>query len=102
MSCVSAFMMGFLTNVTNPKAILFYLSLFTLVIGPTTPVPVKMFYGLEVFFLAFAWFSLIAVFFSCHLITSRLQKLQNYTEMFISCVFLALGLKLIFTSTKSI
>lgn len=102
MSCVSAFMMGFLTNVTNPKAILFYLSLFTLAIRPTAPLSVKMFYSLEVFFLAFVWFSLVAMFFSCNLITSRLQKLQNYTEKFISYAFLALGLKLIFTSTKSI
>lgn len=102
MSFTQAFIMGFLTNVTNPKAILFYLSLFTLAIRPTVPLPIKMFYGLEVFFLAFAWFSLVAIFFSCHLITSRLQKLQNYMEKFISYTFLAFGLKLIFTSTKSI
>lgn len=102
MSFTQAFTMGFLTNVTNPKAILFYLSLFTLVIRPTTPVPVKMFYGFEVFLLAFIWFSFVVFLFSCHFITSKLQKLENYMEKFISYAFLAFGLKLIFTSSKSI
>lgn len=97
-SFTQAFMTGFLTNVTNPKAILFYLSLFTLVIRPTTPVPIKMFYGLEVFSLAFIWFSFVVLLFSCHLIASKLQKLQNHVEKFIKFAFVAFGLKLIFTS----
>lgn len=102
MSCVQAFTMGFLTNVTNPKAILFYLSVFTLVIRPTAPLHLKMFYGVEVFLLAFTWFSLVVLVFSCHLIASKLQKLQNYMEKFISYTFIALGFKVMFTSTKSI
>lgn len=94
MSFTQAFMTGFLTNVTNPKAILFYISLFTLIIKPTASMPIKMFYGLEVFFLALIWFSFVVLLFSSHFFTKRLQKLQNHIEKFISYTFLALGLKL--------
>ncbi|WP_350604378.1 LysE family transporter, partial [Pseudoalteromonas sp. SMN1298-MNA-CIBAN-0114] len=37
-----AFRRGFLTNALNPKATLFFMSLFTLVISPTTPTIVQV------------------------------------------------------------
>lgn len=97
-SSTRAFIIGFLTDITNPKAILFYLSLFTLVIKPTTSISMKMFYGLEVFIFTFIWFSFIVFLLSYHLIANKLQKFQNYLEKFINFAFLVFGLKLIFVS----
>lgn len=49
--------LGFLTNGLNPKATLFFLALFTVVIDPATPVTVQLFYGLYLGLATFAWFA---------------------------------------------
>lgn len=43
----AAVRMGFVNNVLNPKVTLFFLSLFTQVINPHTPLSVKIWYGLH-------------------------------------------------------
>ena len=45
-SMQKAFILGFLTNGLNPKATLFFLALFTVVISENTPTMVQIFYGL--------------------------------------------------------
>ena len=42
----SAFLNGFLTNVLNPKAVLFFVAIFTSLISPNTPLFLKIGYGL--------------------------------------------------------
>lgn len=56
-----AIKVGFITNVTNPKATLFFLSLFTIVIGPSTPFWLKLLMGGEMSIVTFAWFALVAI-----------------------------------------
>ena len=51
---------GFLTNGLNPKATLFFLALFTVVISPSTPLPVQMAYGVYLSLATFAWFALLS------------------------------------------
>jgi threonine/homoserine/homoserine lactone efflux protein len=63
-SKAQAVKIGFLTNVLNPKATLLFLALFTQVISQTTPITIKIFYGLEMSGLVFAWFSLVTVILS--------------------------------------
>jgi len=41
-----AFMVGFMTNVLNPKATLFFLAIFTTVVSTSTPIAVQSLYGL--------------------------------------------------------
>ncbi len=45
---LEAIKIGFLTNVLNPKATLFFLSLFTLVINPDTPLNIQLLYQASV------------------------------------------------------
>jgi len=55
-----AFMSGFLTNLLNPKATLFLLSIFTRFLAPGTPVFVEVGYGLTVSLISFAWFGFLS------------------------------------------
>lgn len=55
-----AFLLGFLTNGLNPKATLFFLALFTVVIDFTTPVSVQVAYGLYLALATFVWFAMLA------------------------------------------
>ena len=60
----SAFMTGFLTNVLNPKAILFLFSLFTVVIEQGTPTRVLVLAGFFILLITFIWFLILALGFS--------------------------------------
>ena len=60
-SAMSAMKIGFLTNVLNPKATLFFLSLFTLVISPSTPFPVMLLMGVIMVVQTILWFSLVSI-----------------------------------------
>lgn len=55
-----AFILGFLTNGLNPKATLFFLALFTVVIDIETPIFVQIMYGLYLAIATFIWFAILS------------------------------------------
>ena len=55
-----AFWSGFLTNGLNPKATLFFLALFTVVIDINTPTWIQIAYGLYLALATFLWFALLS------------------------------------------
>jgi RhtB (resistance to homoserine/threonine) family protein len=99
-SRMEAVKIGFITNVTNPKATLFFLSLFTLVISPNTPFAVKVFMGAEMSIVTALWFMLVAYLISHHLIKNKLSKVQHTAEKFIGVVLIALGIKVALSTSK--
>lgn len=90
---LQALRMGFLTNVTNPKATLFFLSVFTLVIHPDTPLFVKMIMGSEMVVATMLWFSIVSIIVSHRLVRGRITKIQHYLERFMGGVLILFGLK---------
>jgi RhtB (resistance to homoserine/threonine) family protein len=93
MSKFQALRSGFITNVTNPKATLFFLSLFTLVISQTTPLGVRIIMGGEMVIATMAWFSLVAVIVSHRLVRNRVTRIQHYLERFMGGILILFGLK---------
>ena len=71
--CIKSFILGFVTNVFNPKATLFFLSLFTLVIDSNTPLSFQLFYGSWMTIITGVWFCIVSIFFT-----------SEYTERFIT------------------
>ena len=57
-----AFILGFLTNGLNPKATLFFLALFAVVISPETPALIQILYGIYLAIATFIWFALLSTF----------------------------------------
>lgn len=100
MSAVSAIWMGFLTNVLNPKATLFFLALFTQVVNLATPVWVQVIYGLEMSIMTFVWFSFVAILLSNKAVKVRFTKVQHYVERSFGVVLIALGIKVAFSASK--
>ncbi len=78
-----AFQNGFLTNVLNPKATLFFLGLFTLVISPETPKSTIAIAGVMMMIDTAIWFSIVAIF----LTTKRVQKVYHKIEYWLNKVF---------------
>lgn len=99
-SKIAAIRIGFITNVTNPKATLFFLSLFTLVINSDTPLFLKVMMGTEMSIATFAWFAFVAYLTSHHLVKNRISGIQHFAEKFIGVVLIALGIKVAFSTSK--
>jgi len=95
-----ALRMGFLTNVTNPKVTLFFLSVFTLVINPTTPLYIKLIMGTEMAVATFLWFSLVATVVSHPAIRNKIRNVQHYAEKGMGVLLIALGVRLALSSSK--
>lgn len=85
---------GYLTNLLNPKATLFMLSIFTLVIKPETPAFVLI--GASAYMIAFTaiWFSLVAVFFSHQRIQNIYHKFESLINKTFGGLLMLLGIKL--------
>ncbi len=96
----SAIKTGFLTNVLNPKATLFFLAVFTQVIDKNTPVFVKVLYGLEMSTMTFIWFSFVAAVLSHSKIKEKFTKIQHHVERGMGAVLIALGIKVALLKDK--
>jgi RhtB (resistance to homoserine/threonine) family protein len=96
----ASFRMGYITNITNPKATLFVLSLFTLVISPSTPLAVKIIMGLEMATVTALWFSLVSYIVSHPRVKKPFAKVQHKLEQVMGGILMLLGLKVAFLSSK--
>lgn len=59
-----AYRMGLLTQLSNPKAALFILALFTSVISPTTPGAIKLLLAVAMIAISFFWYVSVGLVFS--------------------------------------
>ena len=89
-----AFWLGFLTNGLNPKATLFFLALFTVVIGEGTPTMVQILYGLYLAVATFVWFALLSKLFGIEVVRSRLLKMGKWFELGMGVVLILLALQI--------
>ncbi|MDA1060977.1 MAG: LysE family translocator [bacterium] len=93
----AAIRIGFLTNVLNPKATLFFLSLFTLVISPTTPFSIMAVMSAIMVINTMLWFSLVAVFLTQKRIRSIFERFQGIFNKTLGGLLIALGVKIALT-----
>lgn len=95
-----AFATGFLTNALNPKATLFFISLFVLVVNPATPKAIQAAYGLWMSLATMAWFSLVAVGFTRPSVRKIFLRYGHWIDRALGLLFLAFALSLAFTSLR--
>ncbi|WP_375741540.1 LysE family translocator [Pseudomonas boanensis] len=95
-----AFATGFVTNGLNPKATLFFLSLFTVVINPQTPLAVQAGYGVYLAFATAVWFCLVAMLFSQRRVRAGFARMGHWFDRLMGAVLVGLGVKLAFTELK--
>ena len=93
----AAFVRGFVTNGLNPKATLFFLSLFTLVISPQTPLLVQAGYGLYLALATALWFCAVALLFSQARVRRGFVRLGHWFDRLMGAVLVGLGIKVAFS-----
>ena len=99
-SAKSAYISGFVTNGLNPKATLFFLSLFTVVINPHTPLLVQGGYGIYLAVATAAWFCVVARLFSQARVRAGFARMGHWFDRAMGGVLVALGIKLAFTEVR--
>lgn len=96
----SAVWTGFLTNGLNPKATLFFLSLFTVVIAPETPVPVQLLYGVYMALATALWFSMVSLLFGQERVRHLFSRIGHWFERLMGLSLCLLGIRLLFTAGR--
>ncbi len=95
-----SFRMGFINNALNPKATLFFLSLFTQLVSSSTPLFIQITYGAIVSFWCFVWFSLVAVFLNRAAVRNTFLRAQRVIEKLMGTVLLGFGVKVAFSTSN--
>jgi RhtB (resistance to homoserine/threonine) family protein len=91
-----AYKQGVLCNMLNPKAMLFFLSVFTVVVDPNTPLWVQSLYGLQMSISTFAWFAWLAIMISHPSFKRRLTHWQAHIGKIMGVVFFLFAFYLLF------
>jgi RhtB (resistance to homoserine/threonine) family protein len=97
-SPLAAIKIGFLTNALNPKATLFFLSLFTMVISPDTPSLILGILSAIMIIETIIWFSLVSIFMTQKRIRSAFEKSQNLFNRTLGGLLILLGVKVALTN----
>lgn len=99
-TAAKAFWTGFLTNGLNPKATLFFLSLFTVVIDPTTPLTIQGMYGVYMAIATAAWFAMVSLLFGQQRVRTLFNQLGHWFERLMGLSLFLLGIRLAFVTQK--
>lgn len=90
-----AFMVGFLTNGLNPKATLFFLSVFAVAVSQDTPDFIKLGYGLYLAIATGIWFCVLSFFLSSKKVTQFIGKKGYWFDRVMGVVLILLAIKLV-------
>ncbi|HEV2524065.1 MAG TPA: LysE family transporter [Gammaproteobacteria bacterium] len=91
----NGFYNGVLTSLLNPKACLFFLSFFSVMLSPSTAISTQIFYGTWISSMALFWFILVAFFFTSPIIGKRIDAFKHWLERITGGVLILLGIKLL-------
>ena len=95
-SPLQAYQTGLFTNLTNPKAWAFYLSLFALVVSPSIPFWSKILLTFAMFLISFTWYATVALLISNNLIRPIFMRGQIVVQGGVGVLLLWLGGSLLF------
>ncbi len=94
-SSFKALQMGFLTNVLNPKASLFFLSLFTYIMESKPNVPTLTLISVLMMINTAIWFSMVAFFFNIPVIQKKYLQLQSVINKALGVLLILIALLIV-------
>jgi RhtB (resistance to homoserine/threonine) family protein len=96
MTDMRAFKNGFITNLFNPKATMFFLALFSQMIDPAMDKGILVLFCAFCMATAFIWFSLVATIMGVPAIRQGYAKASLWLDRVFGAFFIGLGAKLAF------
>jgi RhtB (resistance to homoserine/threonine) family protein len=101
MSDMKAIQNGFITNLFNPKATMFFLALFTQILDPHLPIWAGFLFGLTCVVMTALWFSIVATVLTTPVIRTRFMRYSQLIDRVCGVVLIGLGLRLALTKAGS-
>ncbi|MCU7994051.1 LysE family translocator [Shewanella glacialipiscicola] len=95
MSQRQGFLTGLYTNLLNPKALVFFLTLFSALITPDVTASTKLVSAVLLFVLSLAWFGLLAVMLSKAQVQLKLQRLTPIIDVVIGVIFMSVAVAIV-------
>lgn len=96
LSNAKAFQQGFICNLLNPKATLFFLTLFSAIATPQTTLLLNLVYAAEIYFTAMLWFCSLAYLISHKVVTTWLNNSTKMIEKILGLILLGLAVFVVF------
>jgi RhtB (resistance to homoserine/threonine) family protein len=93
-SDLSALRDGFITNILNPKATLFFMALFAQLLTPDTGFVQKLVLGGTCVLMTMVWFAGVAIFMTMPVIRAGYARISQWIDRICGLVLIALGIKL--------
>lgn len=94
-SALSTIGAGFLCNALNPKAPIYFVALFTVVLSPEMPFLHLLIYGVWMMFIQLAWFSTVVFILSRPRINQKFQKLGHWLDRVMGGAMCLIGIKVL-------
>lgn len=94
----AAFRLGFITNVLNPKATLFFLSIFSVIVSHETP---NLWLGAYAIYLSLAtmtWFCFVSLVLSKEKVRNKFLTMGHYFDWLMGVILIGLAVKVAFSS----
>ncbi len=91
---------GFLCNALNPKAPIYFVSLFTLVLSPDMPLYQIAVFGLWIMLIQLSWFSFVVMVLSIPSVNSRFQRAGHWIDRLLGGAMILLGIKVLMSRTS--
>ena len=90
---------GFFINVLNPKAFIFFITVFTLVINEDTGLFIKGLLGIYMSLATFIWFTFVSILLTNQIATERFKIAIPWLEKITGLFLIVLAIQIIFIET---
>lgn len=95
-SSAKALMQGFFTNLLNPKAAIFFISLFSQFIDSNTPLLLRVEYAFINWSIAISWFLFLSYLVTSRGFIGKINHFRVYIDRVMGGALMLLGMKLLF------
>lgn len=95
-TALKALTQGFLTNLLNPKAALFFVSLFSQFIDPNTPLIVRIEYAFINWAVTLCWFLILSYLITAKILIAKIDGFRIYIDRVMGAVLMLFATRLLF------
>ena len=92
--------LGFVCNALNPKAPIYFVSLFTIVLSPDMPLHHLAIYSAWIMCIQFVWFAFVSIMLSQPKVSQQFQRMGHWLDRVMGGAMALLGLKVLFTKVN--